>query len=236
MRAVRAGDNLGELAEVVYDRLIAVLGTPERRVSRLPVDELILTILSQNTTDVNSLAAFERLKDRFEGWDRLISVEYSEVLDAIRVAGLGPTKARRILELMPLLKRVDPTLTLSFLCSMRLEEGYAFLTGLRGVGRKTAACVLLFSCGKPAFPVDTHVFRVAKRIGLDSGTRTRDEMQSFFEQTVPEEQRYNLHVNLIRHGRKTCAARSPKCEACFLTDLCDYYKRVRDRHSPEDST
>jgi len=188
-----------------------------------PLDELVLTILSQNTTDANSFAAFQRLKNRFPDWELLLSADFEQVLSAIKVAGLGPTKARRILDLLPQISHQDPTLTMSFLCSMSLDEGYTFLTGFRGIGTKTAACVLLFACGKPAFPVDTHVFRVARRIGLDRASPTRAKMQSFFEKMVPEEERYNLHMNLVRLGRKLCRARNPQCQLCFLADICLYH-------------
>jgi len=188
-----------------------------------PLDELVLTILSQNTTDANSFAAFQQLKNRFPDWELLLSADFEQVLSAIKTAGLGPTKARRILDLLPQIRRKDPTLTMSFLCSMSLDEGYAFLTGFRGIGTKTAACVLLFACGKPAFPVDTHVFRVARRIGLDRASPTRGKMQSFFEKMVPEKERYNLHTNLVRLGRKLCRARSPQCQLCFLADICLYH-------------
>jgi len=217
---------LVSFAESVGKRLIENMGLPERRPWRAPLDELILTVLSQNTTDVNSLAAFKSLKNRFPSWELLFSAQYEEVLETIRPAGLGPTKTRRILDLMPIIRREDPTLTLDFLSSNSIDEGYEFLTGISGVGRKTAACVLLFACGKPAFPVDTHVFRVSRRIGLDTHSRTRDQMQALFERIVPAEDRYNLHMNLIRLGRNICRARSPKCPDCFLTDLCAYYSRL----------
>ncbi|HUT04864.1 MAG TPA: endonuclease III [bacterium] len=190
---------------------------------RSPLDELILTILSQNTTDVNSLAAFRRLKNRFPQWHMLLSATYSEVLDTIKTAGLGPTKTRRILDLLPQVRQNDPDLTMDFVCSMSLEKGYEFLTGFKGVGAKTAACVLLFACGKPAFPVDTHVFRVASRIGLDHASRTREQLQRFLEQAVPEDDRYNLHMNLIRIGREVCLARAPRCGRCFLQDVCEHH-------------
>lgn len=211
------------LISLVNRRLRDNLGLPERRPRMSVLDELVLTILSQNTTDANSFAAFQRLKTRFPDWELLLSAEYEQVLSAIKVAGLGPTKARRILDLLPQIRLADPALTMSFLCSMSLEEGYAFLTGFRGVGAKTAACVLLFACGKPAFPVDTHVFRVARRIGLDRASPTRDKMQSFFEKIAPEKERYNLHMNLVRLGRKLCRARSPQCQLCFLADICLYH-------------
>ena len=230
---------------------------------RSPLDELILAILSQNTTDVNSLAAFRRLKNRFPQWHALLSATYKEVLDTIKTAGLGPTKTRRILDLLPQVRQIDPDLTMDFVCSMSLEKGYEFLTSFNGVGAKTAACVLLFACGKPAFPVDTHVFRVARRIGLDHASRTREQsgvatplpwpkdhaprtreqsgmatplpwakdhasrtrqqMQRFLEQAVPEDDRYNLHMNLIRLGREVCLARAPRCGRCFLQDVCEHH-------------
>ena len=215
------------LISLVNRRLAENFGLPTRRPRRSPLDELILTILSQNTTDVNSLAAFKRLRTRFPHWELLLSAGYQQVLSAIKTAGLGPTKARRILDLLPLIKQKDPSLTMSFVCSMSLDEGYEFLTAIRGVGTKTAACVLLFACGKPAFPVDTHVFRVARRIGLDRASPTREKMQRFFENVVPETDRYNLHMNLVRLGRKLCRARAPKCEQCFLTDVCELRQGLR---------
>ena len=214
------------LVSLVNTRLVDNLGLPERRPCRPPLDELILTILSQNTTDANSHAAFARLKRRFPDWNQMLSAGHDEIVAAIRIAGLGPTKARRIANIIPEIKQRDPTLAMAFLCSMSLNEGYEFLTRFPGVGTKTAACVLLFACGKPAFPVDTHVFRVARRIGLDRASPTRERMQSFLEGLVPERDRYSLHMNLVRLGRETCNARAPKCERCFLTDLCDYRREA----------
>ncbi len=215
------GERPTNLISLVNQRLLASFGKPERRPLRSPLDELILTVLSQNTTDVNSLAAFQRLKNRFPKWHMLLSASYKEVLDTIKTAGLGPTKTRRILDLLPQIRQIDPDLTMDFICSMSLEKGYQFLTSFKGVGAKTAGCVLLFACGKPAFPVDTHVFRVARRIGLDHASRTREQLQRFLEQVVPEDDRYNLHMNLIRLGREVCLARAPRCDRCFLQDLCE---------------
>ena len=217
------GKRATQLVSLVNQRLLGSLGKPERRPLRSPLDEFILTILSQNTTDVNSLAAFGRLKNRFPEWRMLLSASYSEVLDIIKTAGLGPTKTRRILALLPKIKQKDPGLTMKFVCSMSLEKGYEFLTSFKGVGAKTAACVLLFACRKPAFPVDTHVFRVTRRIGLGPASRTREQVQRFLERVVPEDERYNLHMNLIRLGREVCLARAPRCGPCFLQDLCEHH-------------
>jgi len=217
------GERRNSLVSLVNQRLLASFGRPGRRPLRSPLDELILTILSQNTTDVNSLAAFKRLKNRFPEWQMLLSASYNEVLSIIKTAGLGPTKTRRILDLLPQIRQKDPGLTMDFVCSMSLEKGYEFLTSFKGVGAKTAACVLLFACGKPAFPVDTHVFRVARRIGLDQASHTREQMQHFLEQVVPEGDRYNLHMNLIRLGREVCLARAPRCGSCLLQDVCEHH-------------
>ncbi|MBN1592496.1 MAG: endonuclease III [Candidatus Coatesbacteria bacterium] len=200
---------------------------PERRPRRSPLDELILTILSQNTTDVNSFAAFKRLKARFPDWDLVLQADHEEIVDLIKVAGLGPTKARRIANVLAEIKKKDPTLEMGFLCTMSLSEGYRYLTAFPGIGTKTAACVLLFACDKAAFPVDTHVFRVSRRIGLDAESPTREKMQAFFEGIVPGKDRYNLHMNLIRLGRMICKARSPKCDRCFLSSFCSYYQDAR---------
>lgn len=211
---------LAGLISKINRRLIQNLGPPGPRKNRPPLDELILTILSQNTTDKNAYAAFRRLRSRFSTWEELLSSQPEEVAELIRPAGLGPTKARRLMALLEGLKREDASLRLDFLHEWPVERAYEFLTGFSGVGLKTAACVLLFACGKPTFPVDTHVFRVAKRLGIDNSSRTRDELQRFLEKTVPDNERYSLHINLIRLGRTICTARRPKCSDCFLCDLC----------------
>jgi len=211
---------LAGLISKIDRRLIENLGPPGPRKNRPPLDELILTILSQNTTDKSAYAAFRRLRSRFSTWEELLSSQPEEVAELIRPAGLGPTKARRLMALLEGLKREDASLRLDFLHEWPVERAYEFLTGFSGVGLKTAACVLLFACGKPTFPVDTHVFRVATRLGIDNSSRTRDELQRFLEKTVPDNERYSLHINLIRLGRTICTARRPKCSDCFLCDLC----------------
>jgi len=188
---------------------------------RAPVDELILTVLSQNTNDRNRDVAYGRLRERFPGgWPEVRDAPAEEVEEAIRPGGLSNTKAARIGEILRALGDDD----LAWLETAPLEEARAFLTALPGVGRKTAACVLLFSFGRPDVPVDTHVFRVGGRLGLFRPGGTFDEAHDELTRLAggnPDDA-YELHVALIRHGRRTCVARTPRCGECPLRRMCPY--------------
>jgi endonuclease-3 len=207
----------------IRDRLRTRYGRPRQRPHREPVEELVRTILSQNTNDTNRDVAYDRLRERFPTWEAVRDAPLEEVEEAIRPGGLAPQKAPRIQEA---LRELDDDLDLSWLEHAPREEALSFLTSLPGVGRKTAACVLLFSYGRPEVPVDTHVYRVGTRLGLwRAGTsleKAHDEMLRLVDS--PEEA-YELHVLLIRHGRRTCTARKPDCPACPLRRMCPEGRR-----------
>ncbi len=191
------------------------------RPSRAPVAELILTLLSQNTSDTNSGRAFQQLLKRFDGWDEILAAPVEDVEDAIRPGGLAPTKARRMHALLAELRdRLGPEWDASPLATMPIPEAKQWLASLPGVGPKTAACVLLFSLGRPALPVDTHVHRVAQRLGLIGPKVAALPAHDALEAQMKPDRYYPFHVLLIRHGRRVCHARAPKCEECVLADRC----------------
>jgi endonuclease-3 len=204
----------------IRDRLRAAYGKPVERPHRAPVDELILTVLSQNTNDRNRDVAYARLTARFDSWDAVREAPTSEVEDAIRPGGLAPTKAVRIQEILRALDGDD----LGVLAEEPLADARDRLTSLPGVGRKTAACVLLFSFGRPDIPVDTHVYRVGTRLGLFRPGAPLDEAHDELLRHVDAEDAHEIHVSLIRHGRRTCTARNPRCWECPLLPLCPYGK------------
>jgi endonuclease III len=191
-----------------------------------PIAELVRTVLSQNTSDRNRDVAYGRLRERFPTWTSVRDAPLDEVVDAIRPGGLAETKGPRIQEILRRLPHRDGEPTLDWLAEAPREEGLDFLTGLPGVGRKTAACVMLFALGRPEIPVDTHVYRVGGRLGLfperASFERAHDEMLRIAD---PEEA-YELHINLIEHGRAICRPR-PRCPACALRRMCVYWRRER---------
>jgi len=205
-----------EIVEILDD----FYGRAPHRPSGDPMAELVLTLLSQHTSDHNSGRAFHRLIERIPTWDGVIAAPTSEVEDAIRPGGLAPTKAPRIQALVAAVKAYTPTFDLGFLDTAPLEEARAWLRALPGVGPKTAACVLLFALGRPALPVDTHVDRVSRRLGLVPPKMSVDNAHLHLEAMVPPEDVYAFHVDLIQHGRRTCHARGPLCEACPLLARC----------------
>jgi endonuclease III len=206
----------------IRDRLRREYGRPVLRPHRAPVDELVLTVLSQNTNDRNRDVAYGRLRDRFASWDEVRDAPEGEIEDAIRPGGLAPTKAVRIKQILGEIGDDD----LGWMEEAPLDEARDYLCELPGVGRKTAACVLLFSYGRPDVPVDTHVYRVGQRLGLwpekASFEQAHDEMLRLVRD--PDEA-YEIHVLLIRHGRRTCTARNPDCPRCPLLSLCPEGKR-----------
>ncbi|MEX2724188.1 MAG: endonuclease III [Candidatus Freyarchaeota archaeon] len=188
-----------------------------------PLDQLVLTILSQNTSDKNSYAAFSNLKRKYPVWEDLIGASEEEIAEAIRIGGLGNIKARRIKETLIAIMEKRKNLDLSYLKEIPTQEALSFLTKLKGVGPKTAACVLLFSFGKPVLPVDTHIHRVSKRLSL-IGNADRLKAHKILQQMVPEEQVYSFHINMIEHGRRICKPK-PKCLECVLNGFCDSASR-----------
>lgn len=207
----------------VYERLVAAYGPRTLRPKRDPLDELILTILSQNTSDRNSGRAYHLLRAKYPTWEDVLDAPLHELYDVIRPAGLGNIKAPRIQQTLRTIIERRGELQLDFLNDMSLEEGKRWLTSLDGIGPKTAACVLLFALGKPALPVDTHVHRVAQRLGLISAKVSADQAHTLLESALPPAAIYPFHVDMIQHGRLVCHAQRPKCASCPLNDLCDYY-------------
>jgi endonuclease-3 len=205
----------------IRDRLRREYGRPVLRPHRAPVDELVLTVLSQNTNDRNRDVAYARLRDRFASWDEVREAAVEDVEDAIRPGGLAPTKAVRIKQILGALGEDD----LAWMEEAPLAEARDYLCELPGVGRKTAACVLLFSYGRPEVPVDTHVYRVGTRLGLWPEKTPLERAHDEMLRLVAPEDAYELHVLLIRHGRRTCTARSPDCPRCPLLRICPEGKR-----------
>ena len=209
----------GRLAEIA-ERLDQAYGRHVWRPRADPVSELILTILSQHTSDVNSHRAYQNLLGRFDSLDRVRKAEAEEIADAVRSAGLSRIKAPRIKEVLNLIVERHGSLDLGFLADMDLDEARRWLTDLPGVGPKTAACVLLFSLDRPALPVDTHVYRVARRLALFDPRTTPDQAHRILEEMVSPAKVYDFHLNMIAHGRRVCKAPVPICPRCVLESLC----------------
>jgi endonuclease-3 len=211
--------------ERIYELLAQTYGTPDWCPSGDALGELVGTILSQHTSDVNSGRAYAQLVATFPNWEAVRDAPVEQVAQAIRAGGLANLKAQRIQEVLRVLtQRLDGTpLSLDFLVDLPLAEAQAYLRSLPGVGPKTAACVLLFSLGMPAFPVDTHVHRVSKRLGLIGSRDSAERAHAIFESMVPGEWAFPLHVNLIQHGRRVCHAQRPACERCPLRLECVYF-------------
>ncbi len=213
-------------ALTINERLTAFYGEPERRPTLDPLSELIQTVLSQNTADINSDRAYASLMERFGGdWEAVRSAPTDRIADAIRIGGLAEIKAVRIKAILNEIAARTGRLDLTFLRDLPLEEGRTFLRSLGGVGPKTAACVLLFACDKPALPVDTHVHRVSQRLGLVPAKASAEQAHELLESMIPPEQVYAFHMNLIRHGRQICKAQRPRCPECPVVDLCAYARQ-----------
>jgi endonuclease III len=234
----------------IRDHLRDAYGVPGQRPHGRPVDELVLTVLSQSTNDRNRDVAYGRLRDRFQSWEGVRDAPVEEVEDAIRPGGLAPTKSRRIQEILQAITdRPGPVglqgaadvpglrstgagegaLSLDWLADASVADGQAYLTALPGVGRKTAACVLLFSFGLRDVPVDTHVGRVATRLALlRPGAGAKEQHDAMTALTPPGEE-LEFHLNLLRHGRHTCHAQRPACPECVLRRICPVGRQVLAR-------
>jgi endonuclease III len=210
------------LAIEVHRRLSEYYGQPTWRNPLPPVDELVCTILSQNTNDANRDRAFNALRQHFPSWEAVRDARTETVIAAIRPAGLANQKGPRIQQVLCQITGQRGTLDLEFLKTMPLEEARSWLTGFKGVGPKTAAIVLLFSLGRPAFPVDTHIYRVTGRIGLRPEKMTVEQAHPHLENLFPLEAYYAVHLNLIRLGREVCKARKPECPVCILQSICNF--------------
>jgi endonuclease-3 len=201
-------------------------GEPTWRTPLAAIDELVSTILSQNTNDINRDRAFDALRQVLPTWEAVRDAPPEVVMDAIRSAGLANQKGPRIQQVLREITRERGTLDLEFLRSWPREEARAWLQRFNGVGPKTVAIVLQFSLGIPAFPVDTHVYRVTGRLGLRPDKLSVEAAHDYFEKLLPPETYYAAHLNLIRHGREVCHAQRPECEKCVLRRSCEYYKTI----------
>ncbi len=185
-----------------------------------PVDVLIETILSQNTSDTNSGRAFASLKARFDSWEAVAFAPAERIAEVIKCGGLSQIKAIRIKQALQRIEKEQGHITLDSFKSKTMIEAENYLLRLPGVGPKTASCVLLFSLGRPSLPVDTHVFRVAKRLGLIDSKVTIDKAPGLLRKQVPPSTVYQFHVHMIEHGRRVCHARKPSCCRCVLKGIC----------------
>ncbi len=199
---------------------------PQRRWDN-PLDSLIHTLLSQNTTAANCERAYAHLRQRFQTWEAVWEAPLKELIAAIRSGGLANIKAVRIKALLEEIWRIQGHFDLSFLRDLSDEEVRAYLGRFKGIGSKTTACVLLFGLGRPAFPVDTHVFRVCRRLGLLDSQPTPEKAQAFLESRVRPRDCHALHVHLVEHGRDVCRAHHPACAECSLFAICAYARRLR---------
>lgn len=209
----------------IYARLEDTYGAKHNTPSGDPLDGLIGTILSQATSDVNSGRAHRALRAAYPNWETVLAAPDNELAEVIHSGGLANLKARRIKETLAALKAMRGSLELTILDELPLEEALAWLRRLPGVGPKTAACVLLFDLGRPALPVDTHVHRVSRRLGLIGPKVSAERAHGALQAQLEPEQVYQFHLNMIAHGRSICRASSPKCTLCPLIDLCVYYRR-----------
>jgi len=198
---------------------------PRRRPDPLP--ELVLTVLSQNTNDVNRDRAFAELKRRFPEWEDVLAAPAPEIEDAIRMGGLARQKSERIKGMLAEIKAREGRLDLGRLCRLPRDEALTYLYSFKGVGKKTAAIVLLFCCGVPVFPVDTHILRVSRRLGLVPARADADRAHEIMDELVADEAKYRLHLNLIEHGRRVCQARKPQCRICCLKRKCPSADQVK---------
>lgn len=215
-------------AEAVHKLLLEEYGSPDWRPQYEPMDELVLTILSANTSDINSGRAFDQLKAAYPTWGAVMEAPLDELIEVIRPGGLAPTKAPRIQAALRRILAERGEFDIGFLAKLPVDDGIAWLTQFDGVGHKTASIVLLFCFNKGAFPVDTHVKRVSQRLGFESPKASAERIKDAWEALVPEQWFYPLHLNLIRHGRLVCSARNPRCEICVLRDQCDWYAQHID--------
>ncbi len=181
---------------------------------------LIETILSQNTSDANSGRAFASLRASFDSWKTVAAAPAEHIARAIKCGGLSQIKAARLKQVLEQIQKEQGRISLDSLKSKTMAEAEDYLMRLPGVGLKTASCVLLFSLGKPSLPVDTHVFRVAKRLGLIDSRVSADKAHSLLQEQVPPSMVYQFHVHMIEHGRKICHARQPRCNVCILRGIC----------------
>lgn len=189
-----------------------------------PIDELILTVISQNTSWHNTYRAYTRLRKNFSDWEEVASSPLRKIQKSLRPGGLYRQKARYIKEILNIIKQREGKISLERLKKMDTDGALKYLLSLPGVGEKTAKCVILFSLGKPTLPVDTHIFRVSTRIGLIGRNSNIKQAHEKLAKIVPPDFYFDFHTKMIIHGRRYCKPHNPLCEECFLRDVCDYFK------------
>ena len=219
----------------VYDILEAYYGVPSRRQRLDGTSELIWTILSQHTSDLNAERAFAALSDRYESWQDVLDTPEDELAETIRSGGLARQKAPRIQQTLRSIRERTGGFDISFLADLPLDEAKAWLRAMPGVGPKTAGVVLSFSMDQPAMAVDTHIYRVAKRLALIGPKVTANEAHDVLEQSIAAERVLNMHIYLITHGRRVCKALRPLCQQCPLGEQCPsrpLYLRKDDTRVP----
>ena len=217
-----------EKYQIIASLLIQAYGYPEWRQHLPPVDELVCTILSQATSDINRDRGFEGLKAKFPDWESVRDAPVEEIRKAIHSAGLSNMKAPRIKQALEYITDSVGEIDLDFLEEMEVTAAREWLTEIEGIGLKTASIIMLFCYNKPAFPVDTHVHRVTRRLGLIDEKIDATKAHYLMEQIAPPDNYYADHLNIIRHGREVCKAQRPHCEQCFLRSYCDYYQKLSD--------
>lgn len=218
-------NNVPESLLYIIQNLKAVYGVPQCEPDLDPLDVLIQTILSQSTTNVNSHRAFESLKQRFPDWESARRARVTSIETAIKSGGLARQKSIRIKQLLNDIYEQRGSLDLAFLATVPLYEAVEFLSSFKGVGPKTVACTLLFACNRPTFPIDTHIFRIARRLALIPEKCSDEEAHRLMTTMIPDGRFYEVHVNIIRHGRKVCRPQNPLCEQCCLVEYCSYYEK-----------
>lgn len=211
----------------IHESLLQAFGEPIWRNPLPAIDELVSTILSQNTNDVNRDRGFNALRAKLPTWEAVRDAKPEDVIAAIKPAGLANQKGPRIQQVLRAITDERGSLNLDFLAGLPIEEARAWLMKFNGVGPKTAAIVLCFSLNMPAFPVDTHIYRVSGRIGLRPEKMTVEQAHPYLESIFPPETYYAAHLNLIRLGREICGARKPNCPKCPVIKLCDYQEKTR---------
>ncbi|MFO7793469.1 MAG: endonuclease III [Candidatus Nanohaloarchaea archaeon] len=213
----------------INQRLKDYYGEPERPTDQSGIDYLVETILSQNTNDINRDKAFKQLKEKYDSWDQVEKSDREELIDTIRVAGLGPTKAERIQESLRIVREDQGEYSLEFIDEMSIEDGKKWLTDIPGIGPKTAAIILCFYFGKPVMPVDTHVHRISQRLGLIPEGTSREKAHEILEDRVPDELIYEFHILLIYHGREHCKAQNATCCEGPLADICSNCEKISSK-------
>lgn len=206
----------------IFSLLEDAYGVPQCKANLLPLDELILTILSQSTSSANYSRAFEGIKRQFPSWEDVSRADATDIEDSIRAGGLARTKAVRIKAILEEIYARQGSLDLGFIADMTDDEALEYLMGFHGVGIKTAACVLMFSLCRDVLPVDTHVHRISQRLGLIGPRDSAEGAYHLLRDIVPAGRRYSAHVNMVTHGRRICKAVNPSCDICGLLPECPY--------------